>query len=67
MLPSGFWTSLVHNFRELDTLLMHHKSYCVETVPSVSSKNCKASVERAAQLVLRITNPNARLHSEENG
>ncbi|VFV31552.1 60s ribosomal protein l32-like [Lynx pardinus] len=33
---------------------------------NVSSKNHKAIVEREAQLAIRVTNPNARLHSEEN-
>ncbi|ELK31251.1 60S ribosomal protein L32 [Myotis davidii] len=32
----------------------------------VSSKNRKAIMERAAQLAIRVTNPNAKLYSEEN-
>lgn len=37
-----------------------------EDTPNVSSKNRKAIVERAAQLAVRVTNPNASLCSEEN-
>ncbi|XP_037587828.1 60S ribosomal protein L32-like [Cebus imitator] len=66
MLPSGFWKFLVHNVKELEVLLMCNKSYCAEIAHNVSSKNRKAIVERAAQMTIRVTIPNARLHSEEN-
>ncbi|XP_032449260.1 60S ribosomal protein L32-like [Lynx canadensis] len=66
MLPRGFRKFLVHNVKELEVLLMCNKSYCAETAHKVSSKNHKAIVERAAQLAIRVMNPNARLCSEEN-
>ena len=66
MLPSSFRKFLVHNIKELEALLLCNKSYCAEIAHNISSKNHKATVERAAQLAIRITNPNARLHSEEN-
>ncbi|VCX37738.1 unnamed protein product [Gulo gulo] len=65
-LPSGFRKFLLHDIQELEMLLMCNKSHCAEIAYKVSSKNHKAMVERAAQLAIRVTNPNARLCSKEN-
>jgi large subunit ribosomal protein L32e len=48
------------------SLLKYNNAYCVEIIHNVSSRNHKAILERAAQLAIRVTNPNARLHSKEN-
>ncbi|XP_051021810.1 60S ribosomal protein L32-like [Acomys russatus] len=66
MLPSGFQKFLAYNVKELEALLMCNKSYCAEVAHNVSSKNGKAIVERAAQLAIRVTHPNARLQRKEN-
>ncbi|EQB78506.1 ribosomal protein L32-like protein [Camelus ferus] len=58
MLPSGFRKFLVHNVEELEVLLTCNKSYCAE-IAHVSSKTRKAVVERAAQLAIGVTSPNA--------
>ncbi|VFV17848.1 60s ribosomal protein l32-like [Lynx pardinus] len=48
MSPSGFRKLLVHSVKELEVLPMPNRSYCAEISHGVSSKNHKASVERAA-------------------
>ncbi|XP_055231778.1 large ribosomal subunit protein eL32-like [Gorilla gorilla gorilla] len=66
MLPNGFQKFLVHDINELEVLMMCNKSYCAKIAHNVSSKNCKAIVERAAQLAIRVNNLNAILRSKEN-
>jgi len=66
MMPSGFKKVLIHNVKELEVLMMSNKTYSAEIARGVSAKNRKTLVERAAQLAIRVTNPNARIRSEEN-
>ncbi|CAN0557501.1 unnamed protein product [Ectocarpus sp. 8 AP-2014] len=66
MMPTGFRKVLIHNIKELEVLMMSNKTYAAEIARGVSAKNRKSLIERAAQLAIRVTNPNARIRSEEN-
>ncbi|EPY73836.1 hypothetical protein CB1_002523019 [Camelus ferus] len=65
-LPTGFQKVLFHNVQGLQALLMCNSSYFSEMARN-SSKIGKAILERAAQLAVRVTDPNARLPREESG
>lgn len=65
LLPNGLKKFLVNNVRELELLLMHNKTYAAEVAHGVSSRNRAVILERAKVLGVKVTNPAARLRSEE--
>ncbi|KAF7320284.1 60S ribosomal protein [Mycena kentingensis (nom. inval.)] len=65
MLPNGLKKFVVSNVREVDLLLMHNKTFAAEIAHNVSSRNRTTILERAKALGVKVTNPAARLRSEE--
>lgn len=65
LLPNGFYKFLVSNVNELDALMMHNRLYCAEIAHNVSSQKRIAILDRAAQLDIKVTNPGARVKTEE--
>jgi len=65
LLPNGFKKFLVNNVKEVDLLLMHNKKFAAEIAHGVSSRNRITILARAKALGIKVTNPAARLRSEE--
>jgi len=64
MMPSGHKAFLVNNSRDIDLLLMHHRTYAAEISHSVSSRKRVAIITRAKQLGVKVTNGKARITTE---
>jgi len=65
LLPNGLKKFVVNNLREVDLLLMHNKKFAAESAHGVSSRNRIIILARAKALGIKVTNPAARLRSEE--
>uniref|UniRef100_G1QFQ4 60S ribosomal protein L32 n=1 Tax=Myotis lucifugus TaxID=59463 RepID=G1QFQ4_MYOLU len=63
MLPSDFRKSLVHSVKELDVLLTCHRSHCAEMLTRLLRPEPLWKEQPGWP---SVTNPNARLLSEEN-
>ncbi|KYR01989.1 S60 ribosomal protein L32 [Tieghemostelium lacteum] len=63
--PDGFKRFVIRNVAELEVLLMQNRMYAAEIFHGCSARTRKSIVERAAELDIKVTQPNARLRAEE--
>lgn len=65
MMRDGFKRFLVRSPAELEALLMLKGSYAAEIARTVSARNRKTMVERAAILGIKVVNRTAKLKTED--
>ena len=65
VMPNGFLKFNVSNVNELEMLMMHNRKYCAEIRKNVGMMKRQAIVHRATELNIKVTNPHARLRTQE--
>nr|CDS25698.1 60S ribosomal protein L32 [Hymenolepis microstoma] len=64
--PDGFRHVIINNVKELEVLLMQHRTHAGVIARTISRKNRVKIVERARELNIKIVNPNAKIRLVEN-
>jgi len=65
IMPNGFLKFRVFNVKDLELLMMQNRKYAAEIAHNVSSRKRKDIVARAQQLNVKVTNPNAKVRTQE--
>ncbi|BGP52467.1 hypothetical protein JCM8202_000113 [Rhodotorula sphaerocarpa] len=65
VLPCGYKKFLVHNEKDLETLLMNAKTYAAEIASTVSARKRVTILEKARVLGVKVTNSQAKVRVEE--
>jgi len=63
--PDGFRRFVVRNAGELNVLTMQNRKCSAEIATSIGARKRKEIVQRAKELDIKITRPNARLRKQE--
>ena len=66
LMPNGFKKFTVNNPKELELLLTNNRTFAAEIAHNVSAKKRRAILQRALELDVKVTNPHARLRSQEH-
>ena len=61
LLPCGLKKITINTEKEIELLLMNNRTFAAEIAQSVSGKKRTRIVERARELNVRVTNPNAKV------
>ncbi|GAA5870069.1 hypothetical protein JCM8115_006743 [Rhodotorula mucilaginosa] len=65
VLPCGYKKFLVHNERDLESLLMNSKVFAAEIASTVSARKRVTILEKARVLGVKVTNSQAKVRVEE--
>ena len=63
--PDGFRRFVVRNVGELNVLTMQNRKFAAEIAGCIGARKRKEIVQRAKELDIKVTRPNARLRREE--
>ncbi|OMJ24720.1 60S ribosomal protein L32 [Smittium culicis] len=66
LLPNGFRLHTINNAKDLESMLMLNRTYCVEIAGTVSSRKRIELIKRAKELNIKVINAAARVRTEAN-